>query len=238
MKIMILNFSGNVGKTTIAAHLLKARMPDAAIFSIESINTGADSEGLNDVEIMKGKNFGDLVNELMLLDDAIIDVGASNVETLLEMMKQYSGSHEEIDLFVVPVVRENKVQTDTINTIMALTMIGIDKQRIITVFNKVENGDDPRDEFASIFGFAIQQDSFVVSEDATIYENEVYERLKDAGKSLGDITNDDTDYRALAREATDMNEKRQYVQMHGLKMLAKTANKNLDAVFEVLTHGR
>ena len=54
MKVAVLNFSGNVGKTTVAAHLLKPRMGDAPVFSIESINSGADADGL-EVEKMKGK---------------------------------------------------------------------------------------------------------------------------------------------------------------------------------------
>ena len=57
MKVAVMNFSGNVGKTTVAGHLLKPRMGDAQIFSIESINSGADADGL-DVEKMKGKKFG------------------------------------------------------------------------------------------------------------------------------------------------------------------------------------
>ena len=69
MKIAVLNFSGNVGKTTVAAHLLKPRMGDTPVYSIESINTGADADGI-EVEKMKGKKFGELVDELMLLDAA------------------------------------------------------------------------------------------------------------------------------------------------------------------------
>jgi len=78
MKVAVMNFSGNVGKTTVAGHLLKPRMGNAPIFSIESINAGADADGL-EVEKMKGKKFGELVDEIMPLDSAIIDVGASNV---------------------------------------------------------------------------------------------------------------------------------------------------------------
>ena len=65
-----------MGKTTVAGHLLKPRMGNALIFSIESINVDASADGL-DVEKMNGKKYGDLVQELMKLDDAIIDVGAS-----------------------------------------------------------------------------------------------------------------------------------------------------------------
>lgn len=233
MKVAVMNFSGNVGKTTVAGHLLKPRMGDAQIFSIESINAGADADGL-EVEKMKGKKFGELVDELMPLDSAIIDVGASNVEDFLKLMQQYDGSHEEFDYFVVPVVKEKKVQSDTVNTIRALHKLGIDKKKIRMVFNKVEVDDSVEDEFAALFGLAQSEKSFIAKPEAVIYANEVFERLKAVGRSLGDITADETDYRAKLRQTTDEDEKELCIRMVALKRLAITANKNLDDVFKVL----
>ncbi|MGJ0490050.1 StbB family protein [Methylobacter sp.] len=233
MKVAVMNFSGNVGKTTVAGHLLKPRMGDAQIFSIESINAGADADGL-EVEKMKGKKFGELVDELMPLDSAIIDVGASNVEDFLKLMQQYDGSHEEFDYFVVPVVKEKKVQSDTVNTIRALHKLGIDKKKIRMVFNKVEVDDSVEDEFAALFGLAQSEKSFIAKPEAVIYANEVFERLKAVGRSLGDITADETDYRAKLRQTTDEDEKELCIRMVALKRLAITANKNLDDAFKVL----
>ena len=233
MKVVVMNFSGNVGKTTVAGQLLKPRMGDAPIFSIESINSGADADGLN-VEKMKGKKYGELVDELMPLDSAIIDVGASNVEDFLKLMQQYHGSHEEFDFFVVPVVKEKKVQADTVNTIRALQKIGVERKRIRMVFNKLEVDESASDEFAALFGLAESEKSFVVKPEAVIYANEVFERLKAVGKSLSDITADKTDYRAQLRQAKDDDEKEMCVRMVALKRLAVTANKNLDDVFKVL----
>jgi hypothetical protein len=233
MKVAVMNFSGNVGKTTVAGHLLKPRMGDAQIFSIESINAGADADGL-EVEKMKGKKFGELVDELMPLDSAIIDVGASNVEDFLKLMQQYDGSHEEFDYFVVPVVKEKKVQSDTVNTIRALHKLGIDKKKIRMVFNKVEVDDSVEDEFAALFGLAQSEKSFIAKPEAVIYANEVFERLKAVGRSLGDITADEIDYRAKLRQTTDEDEKELCIRMVALKRLAITANKNLDDVFKVL----
>ena len=45
MKIVVINFSGNVGKSTVAAHLLKPRMNNATLFSIETLNDDAAVEG-------------------------------------------------------------------------------------------------------------------------------------------------------------------------------------------------
>lgn len=235
MKVAVMNFSGNVGKTTIASHLLKSRMAsEATVFSIESINMGADAEGLENVETMKGKKFGELVDQLMPLDDAIVDIGASNVEDFLKLMQQFSGSHEEFDYFVIPVVKEKKVQADTVNTIRALQKIGVQKKRIRLVFNKVDVDEKVDDEFAALFGLAEAEKSFICNPDAVIYTNEVFERLKAVSKTLGDVTADETDYRAQLKTAKDDDEKEHCVRMVALKRLAITANKNLDDVFKAI----
>lgn len=231
-KVAVLNYSGNVGKTTISAHLLQPRMPGAQVFSIESINMGAETEGV-DVETMKGKKFGELVDQLMLLDDAIVDVGASNVEDFLALMQRYAGSHEEFDFFVVPVVKEKKVQADTVNTIQSLAGIGVDRKRIRLVFNKVEPDDVLEDEFGGLFGLATQK-SFTLNPAAVVYTNEVFERLKGVGKALGDVAADPTDYRALVRTAADPESRALAIRMVALKRLAVTANLNLDDAYRAM----
>lgn len=233
MKVAVINFSGNVGKTTVAGHLLKPRMSDAQIFSVESLNVDASADGL-EVEKMRGKKFGDLQEQLMMLDSAIIDVGASNVEEFLKMMQQYAGSHEEFDCFIVPVVKEKKQQADTVNTIRALSKIGIPKGKIRLLFNMVEVDESVEDEFAALFGLAQAEKSFTLNPSAVIYSNEVFEKIKTVGKSLGEVTNDPTDYRAKLREAKDDDEKEFCVRMVAIKRLAVTANQNLDAVFKAV----
>ena len=83
-KIAVINFSGNVGKSTLARHLLSARMPNAGLVSVETIN--ADSASDNTI---RGADFGKLQRDLQLEDGAIVDVGASNVEQFMALMRQY-----------------------------------------------------------------------------------------------------------------------------------------------------
>jgi hypothetical protein len=233
VKIAVINFSGNVGKTTVSAHLLKPRMADAPIFSIESLNIDASADGL-DVEKMRGKRFGELQEKLMMLNHAIVDVGASNVEEFLKMMQQYDGSHEEFDFFLIPVVKEKKQQGDTVNTIRGLARLGIPQSRIRLVFNKVDVDDVVADEFSALFGLAELEKSFTLRREAVIYTNEIFEQLKSVGKTLGEVTSDNTNYRAKLREVSDEAEKERCVRMISLKRLAVTANKNLDDTFKAI----
>ena len=87
---------------------------------------------------------------------------------------------------------------------------------------------------ALIFGLAESEKSCVVKAEAAIYANEVFERLKGVGKSLGEVTADATDYRARLREALDDQEKELCVRMVALKRLAITANRNLDVVYKAI----
>jgi len=233
MKVAVINFSGNVGKTTIAGHMLKPRMDNAPIFSVESLNVDGAADGI-EVEKMRGKRFGDLVSQLMQSDAAIIDIGASNVEEFFKQMQQYAGSHEEFDYFVVPTVKEKKQQADTVNTLRALAKIGVPKNKIRVVFNKVETDDSVEDDFAALYGLAELEKGFLIKQNAIVYSNEVFERLKSVGKSLADITNDPIDYRAKLRELTDQAEKEHCVKMVSLKRLSITANSNLDDAFKAI----
>ncbi|MGY4831827.1 StbB family protein (plasmid) [Sphaerotilaceae bacterium SBD11-9] len=233
MKVAVMNFSGNVGKTTVAANLLAPRLKSPAVFSVESINVDASADGV-DVEKVRGKQFGDLQAQLLELDDAVVDIGASNVEDFLKLMQQYHGSHAEFDFFVVPVVKERKQQADTVNTIRALSKIGVSPSKIRVVFNKVDLDDDLGHEFAPIFGLAATERSFTLNPAATIYSNEVFEQLKGVRRSLGDVATDSKDYRAELRGLTDEDERATCIRMIGIKQLAATANKNLDDVFTQL----
>lgn len=150
MIIAILNYTGTVGKTTLAAHLLAPRMNNAPVYAIESINETADSLGI-DVEKMKGNKFRELFRKLMTSDDAIIDVGASNIEEFMNSMIKFDDSHEEIDYFIVPVTSGTKEQKESISMVDALSSIGIPANKIRVIFNRVHS--DVSEEFPYITAF-------------------------------------------------------------------------------------
>ena len=140
----------NPGKTTLVDNLLAPRMR-APKFEVETINAGSTDSG---AERLKGKDYGGLQEDLMTLDSAIVDVGASNVEEFIKQMGQFDGSHEEFDFFLVPAVSEKKQQADTVSTIETLAGLGVPPKKIRIVFNKVEleDANDVPRLFGTIFG--------------------------------------------------------------------------------------
>jgi cellulose biosynthesis protein BcsQ len=236
MKLCVINFSGNVGKTTIAAHLLKPRMNDPQVFSVESFNSGIENEGVEDAEIIKGKRFADLANEILIADEAIVDVGASNVETFLMLMSQYAGSHKDYDYYIIPTVSQKKQLTDTISTIKTLSEMGIPAEKIKIVFNRVEYDEiDELDAFASLIGFHSTNPIFTFNEKSVVLINDIFDGLKKVNKTLSELVADKTDFKAIIRDKkTTPKEKDFALNMLALQRLSIGANKNLDAAYQAL----
>jgi hypothetical protein len=234
MKVAIINFSGNVGKTTIARQLLAPRM-QATQFAVETINVGA-SDDAGAAERIRGKEFGSLQEELMQIDSAIVDIGASNVEEFIKLMAQFAGSHEEFDYFVVPVVAEKKQQADSINTIKTLSRIGVPANKIRVVFNKVDPDDanDLPHQFGMLCGFFEAEKKFTFQPQAVLFANEVFDRLRTLKINVADLVMDPTDYRAALRSAPSDEARQHAVRMLSAKRLATSAHQNLEDVFQVL----
>ncbi len=234
MKIAVLNYSGTVGKTTISTHLLSPRMNKAAIFAIETINETAEGFGV-DVERIVGEKFRDLFNKLAMLDDAIIDIGASNIAPFLEGMSRFNNSHSEFDFFIIPVTRDDKVIKETIRMISVLSKLGIPAQKIKVVFNRVKI--DVLEEFGTVVNYAMATKSYIANTDAAIFENELFNMLSEKKITISAALADQRDYRAEARAIGndgDQKLKSHCIDMYAIKALAKSVNSNLDDVFIAL----
>lgn len=229
MKIAIINFSGNVGKTTIARHLLAPRMLGAEIVSVESANADELEEGA-----LRGKDFAHLQQYMLASDDLIVDIGASNVEDLLGLMKKFKGSHDDFDFFIVPAVPDVKQQKDTANTANELVKIGVQPDKIKVLLNRVENSDTPEKQFGSLVGFlAINKVAFI-NPAAHLTDNEIYQRVAQLGVSISDLAADKTDYKALIAKSKTQDEKIRLADKLACNRLARGVLPELDACFEAL----
>jgi hypothetical protein len=232
MKIAVLNYSGSVGKTVAAHHLLKPRMPDAAFFSVETINQSASDLGASAVSQLQGKKFGELLEALVLEDDAIIDVGASNIEPFFEAMSRFSDAEQEFDLYVIPVTPDQKAWQESLKTVEALVNIGVASEKIRLLPNRIAA--NPVDEIPAIFNYAKKTRKAWVNADAYLFESEIYAYL--AAKRIGfnELIDDNVDYRALAKAETDSGKARDYARMYRWKKLAIPVRNNLDDAFTAL----
>lgn len=233
MKVAVLNYTGSVGKTVAASHLLAPRMPDVEIIAVESTNETAADLGL-EVEKMRGRQFGRLFRKLLTAQSAIVDVGASNIEDFLAEIMKFEDAHLEIDYYVLPVIPSGRAMRETIKTIQALVGMQIPAERIRILFNRVDS--DVKDEFAPIFGYALQSKGFIANPEAAIFETHVFDLLASKRITISEIVADGTDYRQQIREADpeDLDLLERLSDLYALQAQAKPINRQLDQVFTAL----
>ena len=229
MKIAVINFSGNVGKSTVARHLLLPRVEGADLISVESLNA---TEG--QTQTIRETQFAYLQEYLQTVASAVVDIGASNVEQLLELMRQYRGSHEDFDVFVVPTVPALKQQQDTIATLVELSRIGVPSSRVRLLFNMVDDRDELERSFHPLLRFVSDHPIAKADPACWLGENEIYGRLKTTGMDIGELVRDTTDYKALIAKAADSAEKLALAHKLATRRLAHGVQPELDACFAAL----
>lgn len=234
MKTLICNISGNMGKTTVAKHLLAPRMKDARIVVLESTNAGA-AELPSPIHIDMD-DFASLVDVMTLEDNLIVDLGSSEAKELIRKLKEYETSVHEFDLIIVPTISDPKAMEDTITTVMTLNALGVPKEKIRLLFNKVPV--HQAGKIAVLFDPLIQavHDIATVNLGLVIYQYEIYNSLKGSRTSVADVMLDKTDWKAAARNGTDLTETQRLdaLQKNRNQKAAPPAQRNLDAVFDLL----
>jgi hypothetical protein len=229
MKVAVTSYSGNVGKTTISRHCLLPRILGAELIAVESINA---DEGQS--QALRGRQFAELQEYLQTVDDAVVDIGASNVEELLALMRRYRGSHEDFDYFVVPTVPALKQQQDTIATLVELANLGVPPEKMRLVFNMVEDDVEPAQAFDSVLAFLAERPIANVDLACRLGMNEIYSRIKGSNLDLAALLADDTDYKSLIAKAKDTPEKLMLAQRLATRRLARGVVPELDACFLAL----
>lgn len=241
MNIALINLSGNVGKSTLAVHLFAAMRPGAKIISVESVNASdADTVQGIEVEEIEASSFRDIFRELtMAQGDVILDVGASNVTRFMAEMKKFKSAVHEIDLIVVPVVPQEKQQRDTISTLEWLAERGFDPKRIRIIFNQYANDGVPlASAFSQICGYLEStKNRATYKPEAVVVSNDLYDRVKGTGKTIRELSEEKTDWRAKrvdARAAGDITGMEEAVDGQMNQDLAQTAQENLAEVWKII----
>jgi hypothetical protein len=229
MKLAVINFSGNVGKSTVARHVLAPRIPGCQVVSVESINAD-DGEPLT----IRGRQFAQLQEYLQTVPDLVVDIGASNVEDLLALMQRYRGSHQDFDGFVVPTVPARKQQQDTAATLSELARLGVPGTRMRLVFNQVEDDSPIEQVFETLLAYCRVSGVVQPRTAACMRQNEVYPRIRGIGQSLIELAADSTDYKARIAKTTSASEKLALAQKLATQRLARGVVPELDACFAAL----
>jgi hypothetical protein len=238
--LCVLALTGKVGKSTIFNNLLAPRFPSARQFRMETINLS----GHSDAEIMelKGKDFVKLQNELSKTNSALIDIGASNIESFLLSMSQQPGSHEAYDCFLIP-VEASGAKSDAIDEFIKmvgiLNQLGVEPERIKVVFNKLAVDADIAYEVRKIIRFHEIEGWFTLDLRAVIHESPAFAAISEIDKSYSSMLEDTTNYRQEFRNTPPTEDARrlELTKLMRAQSAVKPVQQEFDAAFEALFGG-
>ena len=234
-KTLVVNLSGNVGKTTLAKHLIAAFQKGAAVVSVESIN--AESSGDGNVTEIGASRFREIYRALMSTDDIIVDVGASNIEAFMEEVARFRSTLPEFDLFVVPVIPTEKQETDTITTITWLLSCKVPANKIRIVFNRFEAkaGESVETVYPLLTRWLDAESGVAWKPALVVYKNDIFDMLDDLESSILELASDKTDFKAARAKVRDDGDKLHEVIDRQIAVdLAASAKENLEAVYRAL----
>lgn len=227
MKVAVVNYSGNVGKTTIARHLLAPRMGNCPILYVETINEVGTSEAT-----VRGRDFKEVLTEITAHERVVVDIGSSNVEQVFQQIKRIADSHEDFDYFLVPTVPAAKQQADTAKIVESLFELGVEPSAIKLLFNQVEEGDDVAKVFARLLD-AVGPLEVRPDLEAVVHQNELFPML--GQRSVQEALCSDRNFKAeIAAAAGNPEKQREIAEARVISRLAKGVKTELDKVYDVL----
>lgn len=234
MVFITVNINGGAGKSVFARHGIQRRNPGMRFLEIESINLAPDiDEGV--MVTLRGEQMPQVIREITLNRDLNIDLGASNTESFFEGLAQYEGTQESIDLFIIPVVPGEKEFADSVATVRTLAGLGVERERIRIVANKIRR--KPEDEVYKIIRFAEKERLCVFHPQAYILLSNIYDHLMRKRLTIDEAIADPTDYEALAQQAFENHDDAQmsqYMNRIMIRRLAPTAKRNLDQAYDAI----
>ena len=235
--VVVMSVTGKTGKTTVFNDLIGPRMPTAKKFRLETINLSGRSDG--EVMQLKGKDFIKLQNELSKTNSAIVDVGASNVESFLLAMTQQPGSHESYDAFIIPVeatAAKHDAIDEFIKTVTILHHLGVESERVKVVFNKLAVDAELEYEVRKIIKFHEMENWFTLDLRAKIHESPAFAAVSEVGRTFSSMLNDKTDYRQEFKNTAVENQERrlELTKLMRAQSAVKPVAKEFDIVFDAL----
>lgn len=195
MKILLVNNSGNVGKSFLSRELFLPNMPNAKIVEIETHNSSSSSFKIETIKL-NGADIQDLNKLFFKEDDLIVDLGASQIENFFKHLKQVDLSVlDEIDLIVIPVIPNIKEIEDTLVLIQQLQNLNLNI-KIEVVLNRCE--------VLKKFDFFIEEAkerNIIVNTNLVLQDYRAIADLEENKMLTTEILGSDRDYKREAKEA-------------------------------------
>lgn len=231
LNIVVINYSGNTGKTTLSKHLLAPQIFKAKRIQIEDINS---ADGLPDMQIGASQST-ELLIKLSAAREGqhcVIDIGASNAKKMMEYFAKSKVARTAISFWVIPVVPASKQIADSLKTLSALLAMGVDADKVIFIPNNVVDTGSVQHDFKAIYSAGKELGVHVCIE--VVLQSEIFELIKDQPQTVFDMVASTPDFPNLikaARIKDDPSELNQLALEQVLHDMADYTSANLTAVF-------
>lgn len=196
-RILIINSSGNSGKTSANRGFVLYRLNNPSCFRVSYKGT----EKLKGEEAISIGYFSEIHRELMSVNSAIVEVEVSICENFIEKMKQMHHCHEDYDFILVPVINSSiKLVQDSIRTIETLLDLDVERSKIKVLFNRVSDSNELFQPLVDV----LDKLDIDYNLEAQIKSYEYYETLEKLDLDYNDITEsrlkDDLNYLNLLKQ--------------------------------------
>lgn len=228
VNILVVNNSGNVGKTTLTNHLFLPRMKDVESICVETNNHAGESKG----EKLSALEFNKIFDKIFTASGSVIvDVGSSNIEGFMKILvSDFEGAVNFFDYIVIPVVPSEKEQIDAVTTSTQFELLGVPKEKIKFIFNKYDIDTDIEEKFSIV----IKQAKVKLSQVAVVKDStKFFHSLLEKKLKYETLANDKRDHQALLKTATG-EEKANLLRAIFYRQGYNSYHKMLDEAFKVL----
>ncbi|MDR3528469.1 MAG: hypothetical protein P4L57_14450 [Rhizomicrobium sp.] len=223
MKVAVLNYAADVGKTILTRHLLRPRLEASDVCSVSPFSP------------LDGQSTLDLMQKVHRTQNAILDVPYWQTEAILQSFVEYRGAHKDYDFILVPTTAgSDRVLRGTISTILALQKIGVPAERVRVVFNGLKRRMDVFKAFAPLYGYWDAERTFVWNTAAVIHQSELFRQTVHCEMAFAEFGEIPIDLGEDLPAIEDAEDRDAYVKWGVVQRMVPGVVAELDVVFRTL----
>jgi hypothetical protein len=148
MKTLVISTAGNVGKTTMARHLVPMAPKDAMLLHYSSyLATDIAVLDGGNAKVFWPGNFKEFFRNLMMHSHVVVDVSQSAINDFLEEAKRFRDVLPEFDWVLVPTDASSYGAEHMRCTVEKLRELGVSDGKIQPVFNMHDPRQPTREQF-------------------------------------------------------------------------------------------
>ena len=250
--IAVINNNGNVAKSSVANYGIFPRLknnPEVIYCEAEAGNTikgeiKETAHGPVKHFEANAEDFTEMIEYItlnMASHDIVIDFGSTDSALMRGLFLGIPGSTDIFDIWVVPTSPKVK-QSDTLDSIDFLSLVGVPPEKIKLVFTILPTGRSPQKIFPEIFAAHAQEPNFTLDPAAVMRETQLINRIDGTGYSIQDLLDDKTDYVKKIvdahphRDDPEVADKiKEYTWLRHSKGMAITITTEFDKIFASIT---